>query len=113
MLCSLIILFTFCGGAQRVVHLCVNGEQSAVQPIRTAIKLSGPVFRRGLVAGTPHLLLGSVVGEGYKADLWKRKGDGQAFSCSWLWSRRVLWSLHSEQATTPNTKVSANGTLRQ
>lgn len=33
------------------------------------------------------------------------------FSCSWLLqSRQVLWSLPSQQATTPNTKVSANGT---
>lgn len=32
-------------------------------------------------------------------------------SCSWLLqSRQVLWSLPSQQATTPNTKVSANGT---
>lgn len=31
--------------------------------------------------------------------------------CSWLLqSRQVLWSLPPQQATTPNTKVSANGT---
>lgn len=31
--------------------------------------------------------------------------------CSWLLqSRQVLWSLPSQRATTPNTKVSANGT---
>lgn len=38
-------------------------------------------------------------------------GDCCAFSCSWtVQFRQVLWSLPSQQATTPNTKVLANGT---
>lgn len=43
-----------------------------------------------------------------------REGGGQVdcpLICSWLLqSRQVLWSLPSQHATTPNTKVSANGT---
>lgn len=103
----------------------LGATRCAAYPVNTialsrALKSAPRSWLGGLPAVTLQLFLVCRMGEGHIGGRRKEnsergngggRGVGCPFSCSWLLqSRQVLWSLPSQQATTPNTKVLANGT---